>query len=126
MVTLPDGVEVGDVLKMVAVTEDTRAKFANPIEVTVRPWAEHRKGGDTKRRDKNSERAARQGPRTSAPAKHPKIDPVYRDRWEKFKFDEYTAMKMDVEYDDAENEIPSLSHQHGQHAAAKRDQAATL
>ncbi len=106
MVTLPDGIEVGDVLRMTALTEDTRATFKNVIEVYVRPWAEHRKGGDAKRKDKtphDQQGKDRERPRGLGT---PKIDPVYRDRWEKLKFDEYTAMKMDVEYDDAENEIP--------------------
>jgi hypothetical protein len=105
MVTLPDGVEVGDVLAMTAVTKDTRAEFHNKIEVTVRPWAEHQKGGHTRTKKKSpndQEGKNRERPRELAT---PKIDPVYRDRWEKFKFDEYTAMKMDVEYDDADNEI---------------------
>jgi hypothetical protein len=106
MVTLPDGVEVGDALAMTAITADSRATFKNKIEVTVRPWAEHRKGGETKKRDKNPNEQLgkdRERPRQLAT---PKMDPVYRDRWEKFKFDEFTAMKMDVEYDAAENEIP--------------------
>jgi hypothetical protein len=106
MVTLPDGAEVGDILAMSGVTEDTRATFKNAIEVAVRPWAEHRKGGDTKRKNKNpndEQGNDRERPRQLST---PKIDPVYRDRWEKLKFDEHTAMKMDVEYDDAENEIP--------------------
>jgi hypothetical protein len=106
MATLPGGAEVGDVLMMTAVTEDTRATFKNILEVNVKPWAEHRKGGDTKRRDKtpnDQQGHDRERPRQLST---PKIDPVYRDRWEKLKFDEFTAMKMDVEYDDAENEIP--------------------
>ena len=106
MVTLPEGVDVGDVLSMVAVTEDLRATFKNKIEATVRPWAEHNKGGGTKKTDKkpdNKQGDERERPRQLST---PKMDPVYRDRWEKFGFDEYTAMRMDTEYDDAENEIP--------------------
>jgi len=34
------------------------------------------------------------------------MDLVYRDRWEKLKFDEFTGMKMGVEYDDEDKEIP--------------------
>ena len=105
MVTLPDGVEVGDLLMMTAITEDTRASFDNRIEVTVRPWAEHRKGGETKRRDKNpndQQGKDRERPRQLAT---PKMDLVYRDRWEKLKFDEYTAMKVGSEYDAEDNEI---------------------
>jgi hypothetical protein len=106
MVTLPEGVTVGDMLAMTAVAEDTRASFKNKIEVTIKPWAEHRQGGTTKPREKNPNEQQgkdRERPRQLAT---PKIDPVYRDRWETLKFDEYTAMRMDVEYDDADNEIP--------------------
>jgi hypothetical protein len=105
MVTLPEGVNAGDILAMTAITEDTRAAFKNKIDVTVRPWAEHSKGGGTKRKDKkpNEQRGNdRERPRQLST---PKIDPVYRDRWEMLKFDEYTAMRMDVEYDDTDNEI---------------------
>jgi hypothetical protein len=106
MVTLPDGAEVGDLLAMTAVTQDSRATFKNKIEVTVKQWAEHHKAGGTKKKDKNpndQQGKDRERPRQLST---PKIDPVYRDRWEKFKFDEYTAMRMDVEYDDADNEMP--------------------
>ncbi|MCC7050107.1 MAG: hypothetical protein IT562_25615 [Alphaproteobacteria bacterium] len=108
MATLPDGVEVGDIIGFVARTKDTRSEFENRIEVTVKPWAEHREGGkpskDRKAADKTPGRD-REKPRELAT---PKIDPVYRDRWaaQKPAFDEYTAMRMDVEYDAAENEIP--------------------
>ena len=105
MVTLPTGLEVGDVALFVARTKDTRNEFENRAEVTIKPWAEHREPGTrTKERtppDKTPGRD-RERPRELAT---PKIDPVYRDRWEKLKFDEYTAMKMDVEYDGQENEI---------------------
>lgn len=106
MVTLPDGVEVSDVLAMTAVTEDTRATFTNKILVAVRPWAEHRKGGETKKRDNtptDQQGKDRERPRQLST---PKMDLVYRDRWEKLKFDEFTAMKVGVEYDAEENEIP--------------------
>lgn len=106
MATLPDGVEVGDVLALVARTKDTRAEFENKIEVTVRPWSEHRKGGENKNRNRNPSKQQgndRERPRELAT---PKIDPVYRDRWDEVKFDEYAAMKMDTEYDAANNEVP--------------------
>jgi hypothetical protein len=106
MVSLPDGVEVGNVLAMTAVTEDSRATFKNKLDVAVKPWAEHHKGGGTKKKDKRPNEQQgndRERPRQLA---NPRIEPVYRDRWEKFKFDEYTAMRIDYEYDLAENEIP--------------------
>ena len=106
MVTLPDGVEVGDVLDVTAVTQDTRATFKNKISVTVRPWAEHRKGGEVRRREKNP--SDQQGNDRERPRRlsNPIMDLVYRDRWEKLEFDEYTAMKVGVQYDAEENEIP--------------------
>jgi len=106
MATLPDGVEVDDTLSFVARTKDARGEFENKIEVVVRPWAEHRKGGDKKKDKKPPAKTPgndRERPREFTT---PKIDPVYRDRWEATKFDEYTAMKMEVEYDAEENEIP--------------------
>ena len=106
MVTLPDGLAVDDVLMVTAITEDSRATFKNRIEVTVKPSAEHHKGGSTRTREKNPNQQKgndRERPRQFST---PKIDPVYRDRWEKHCFDEHTAMRMDVEYDDANNEVP--------------------
>ena len=105
MVTLPDGVEVGQVVDMCAVITDSRATFKNSLAVTIRPWAEHHKGGSTKRKEKNpndQKGTDRDRPRQLAT---PKMDLVYRDRWEKMKFDEFTAMKMGVEYDDEDKEI---------------------
>ena len=119
MATLPDGVHVGDVLSFVARTKDTRGEFENKIEVTVRPWAEHRKGGGKKNDKKPPAKTHgndRERPRELAT---PKIDPVYRDRWEAMKFDENTAMKMEIEYDRGGERGSSLPHQHGQHAAAQ-------
>jgi hypothetical protein len=106
MVTLPDGVVSGDILPMTAVTKDTRETFLNKISVTVRPWAEHRRGGENKKRDEKPNEESgndRERPRRLST---PKMDLVYRERWAKMKFDEYTAMKMGVEYDAEENEIP--------------------
>jgi hypothetical protein len=106
MVSLPEGVDVGDVLNMTAVTEDSRATFNNKIDVTVRPWAEHNKGGGTKRREKKPNELQGNDRERPRQLSTPRIDPVYRDRWEAHKFDEFTAMKMDVEYDAENNEIP--------------------
>ena len=83
MVTLPDGVEVGDVLGMTTITQDSRATFKNNLSVTVRPWAEHHKGGGTKKKDKNPN--DQKGDDRERPRQHstPKMGLVYRDRWEK-------------------------------------------
>ncbi len=107
--TLPDGAEVGQILSFVARTRDSRSEFESPIAVTVRPPAEHRKGGSKPKKDRKTADKApgkdREKPRELAT---PKIDPVYRDRWagQKPAFDEYTGMRMDVDYDAEENEIP--------------------
>jgi hypothetical protein len=106
MVSLPEGVDVSDVLNMTAITEDSRATFNNKIDVTVRPWAEHNKGGGTKQREKKPNEQQGNDRERPRQLSTPRIDPVYRDRWEAHKFDEFTAMKMDVEYDAENNEIP--------------------
>ena len=108
MATLPDGVEVGDVVGFVARTKDTRSEFENRVDVTIRPWAEHREGSKSNKDRKAADKTPgkdREKPRELAT---PKMDPVYRDRWaaQKPAFDEFTAMRMDVEYDAEENEIP--------------------
>jgi hypothetical protein len=106
MATLPDSAEAGDVIRFTARTKDTRSEFENCADVTVRPWAEHREGGkkpkDQKPPSKNPGKD-RERPRELAT---PKIVRVYRDQWAEMKFDEYTAMKMEIEYDAADNEIP--------------------
>jgi len=106
--TLPDGVQVGDVISFIARTRDTRSEFENRINVIIRAQAEHREGGKPTREKKIAEKKSgkdREKPRELAT---PRIDPVYRDRWAEQKpiFDEYTAMQMEVEYDAEENEIP--------------------
>ncbi|MDO8874891.1 MAG: hypothetical protein Q8M24_01980 [Pseudolabrys sp.] len=108
MVTLPDGVGPGDALAMTAATKDTRAEFVTKLDVTVRPWSEHRKGGETKRRDKNPNKEPGKDREKPRELSTPKIDPVYRDRWESLKFDENSAMRMDIEYaeDGSDTEIP--------------------
>lgn len=106
MVTLPNEVEVGNVVLFVARTNDTRSEFENRAEVTIKPCAEHHESGHRTKERTAPDKAQgkdRERPRELAT---PKIDPVYRDRWEKLKFDEYTAMKMESDYDDQENEIP--------------------
>jgi hypothetical protein len=107
--TLPDVVEIGKVLGFIARTKDSRSEFESRISVTVRPPAEHREGGSNPKKDRKTADKTpgkdREKPRELAT---PKIDPVYRDRWaeQKPRFDEYTGMRMDVEYDADENEIP--------------------
>lgn len=106
MVTLPDRVDVGDLLHMTAVAEDSRATFNNKIDVTIKPWAEHHKGGSTNRREKKPDKQQGNDRERPRQLSTPRIDPIYRDRWEAHQFDEFTAMKMDVEYDEENNEIP--------------------
>ena len=106
MATLPDDGEVGNVISFVTRITDTRSEFENRIEVTIKPWAEHREGGKKPKDRKppgTTQGNDRERPRELTT---PKIDPVYRDRWAESKFDEYTAMKMDTEYDADDNEIP--------------------
>src|SRR5207249_3646302 len=104
MVTLPDGVEVGAVQKFLARTKDTRSDFQNRIDATVRPWSEHREGGK-KREDRKpptrSDGKERERPQEFA---MPKIEPIYKELWTKFGFDEHTAMQVGIFYDDANEE----------------------
>ena len=103
-VTLPDSVQVDDTMSLIARITDTRNKFENPIEVTIKPWAEHQEGSKKHKDRKSPTRTQgddRERPRELAT---PKIDTVYRDRWEAVKFDEYTAMKLETEYDTVDNE----------------------
>jgi hypothetical protein len=111
MATLPDDVEVGQVRRFIARTEDTRSKFENRIDVTIRPQAEHREGGNRPRKERRTPSRTpgkdREKPRELAT---PRIVPVYRDRWAEQRpaFDEYTGMRMEVEYDGDDNEIPTF------------------
>lgn len=106
MATLPPGVDVGDVALFIACTKDTRNEFENRVAVTIKPWAEHRESGKPTKERPPADKARgkdRERPRELAT---PRIDPVYRDRWEELKFDENMAMKMETEYDGQENAIP--------------------
>lgn len=108
MVTLPDDIEVGDMLELTAWAKDTRSEFENRIDVTIKPASEHREGGKSPKEKKppsSNPGNDRDKPRQLAT---PRIEPVYRDRWEEQSppFDEYTAMRMGWEYDAADNEIP--------------------
>lgn len=107
MATLPDGVEVGQVIGFIARVKDTRSEFENRIHVTIKAWAEQREG--RKRTDDRKTPDKTQGKEREKPRElsTPKIDPVYRDRWaaQRPPFDEFTAMRMDVEYDKADNEV---------------------
>ncbi len=105
--TLPDGVEVGDVVAFVAQVKDTRSGFENCIDVTIKPWAEHRKGGKPITDRKNPDKTQGKDREKPHELAMPRIDPVYKDGWaaQRPPFDEYTAMQMEVEYDEAENEV---------------------
>jgi hypothetical protein len=105
--TLPDSVQVGDVVTCIARTKDSRSEFINKVDVTVKPAAPTHKGGSqTKDRKPPTQKPGkdRELPRQLAT---PRIVPVYRDTWSQQKppFDEFTAMQLDVEYDAENNEI---------------------
>jgi hypothetical protein len=96
MASLPEGVEVGDVLTYIARVEDTRASFENRIEVTVKPPAKpHRGGGGDRKPPQQKPGQDREIPRQLAT---PRIERVYRDQWEAQTrpFDEFTAMRVEV------------------------------
>ncbi len=108
MATLPDDVNVGDVVGFIARTKDTRTEFENRLRVTILSPAEHRDSGKPNKERKTADKGAGKDREKPLELSTPKIDPVYRDRWvdQKPVFDEYTAMRMDIEYDAEENEIP--------------------
>ena len=94
--SLPDDVEVGDVLTYIARVEDTRATFENRIEVLVKPPAEHQGGGQGERKPPQPKPGQeREIPRQLAT---PHIERVYRDQWEAQApaFNEFTALRVEV------------------------------
>jgi hypothetical protein len=105
MANLPDDADVGDVITIVARTEDPHRNFENAIEVTVKPVAEtHSGGGGQRKPPQNKPGNDRDAPRQLST---PKIERVFREDWEKQKppFDEFTAMRVEViGYDADENE----------------------
>jgi hypothetical protein len=107
MVTLPDEVEVGEIVGFVARVKDTRSEFENRIEVTIKPRAEHHEGGKRRRDRSTPDKTPGKDREKPRQLTTPKIVPVYRDKWalQKPPFDEFTAMRMETEYDDADNDV---------------------
>lgn len=108
MASLPGSVQEGDVVSFVARVRDTRGEFANPLRVTVRPWAEHQESGSRKKDRKSADKkdgSEREKPQQLAT---PRMIRVFKEEWEAQTppFDEHTAMRMESEYDAADNEIP--------------------
>lgn len=105
MASLPDDVEVGDVLTYIARVEDTRGSFENRIEVTVKPPEEHHGGGQGERKPPQPKPGhEREIPRQLAT---PHIERVNREQWgaQRPPFNELTAMRVGVTYDADENEV---------------------
>jgi hypothetical protein len=106
MANLPDDTEVGDVIKLIAQTDDPHSNFENVIEATVKPATETQSGGGgTRKPPQKNPGNDREAPRQlSTPA----IKRVFREEWEAQNppFTEWTAMRVDVAgYDAEENEI---------------------
>ncbi|WP_407167925.1 hypothetical protein [Bradyrhizobium sp. ORS 111] len=103
---LPDDCEIGDVIKLIARTDDTQRSFESVVEATVKPPAESHGGGSGERKPpQNKPGHDREAPRQLS---RPKIERVFREDWEKQKppFDEFTGMRAEViGYDESENEI---------------------
>jgi hypothetical protein len=96
MASLPEDIEVGDLLTYIGHVEDTRASFENRVEVTVKPAAEHHGGGHGERKPPQPKPGhEREIPRQLAT---PHIERVYREQWEGQNppFDEFTAMRVEV------------------------------
>lgn len=93
MVDLPSGASVGDEIEFIARTHDAHRLFENHIMVTIQPKAEkHRGGGGERNPPKDKEGAERERP---SELESPNIKRVYREDWEKERFDEFTAMKIE-------------------------------
>jgi hypothetical protein len=106
MANLPDDAEIGDVIKLIARTDDPHSAFENVIEATVKPATETQPGGGgTRKPPQNKPGNDREAPRQlSTPA----IKRVFREEWESQTppFNEWTAMRVEVAgYDADENEI---------------------
>jgi hypothetical protein len=85
--------------------KDTRNEFNCRLEVRVRPEASTKAGGEVKNKSQSPSQARGSDRERSRELAAPKIDPVYRDRWDALDFNEFTAMKIGTEYDDAENDV---------------------
>ena len=93
MANLPDVVNVGDEIELVARTKDANSLFENQIKVIVKPISDSTDGGgggrkppttkDGKKRERPNELEA------------PRIQRVYRKDWEKEGFNEFTAMRVE-------------------------------
>ena len=103
---LPEECEVGDVVKLIARTDDPQRTFENIFEVAVKTAVEPHSGGSGERKPPQHKPGNdREVPRQLS---RPKITRVFREEWDKQKpvFDEFTAMRAEVVgYDDQENEI---------------------
>jgi hypothetical protein len=105
-VNLPDDAEVGDVISLIARTNDPHKSFESLVEATVKPPQESHHGGSGSRKPpQNNPGNDREAPRQLST---PEIKRVFREEWgnQSPAFDEFTALRVDVSgYDATENEI---------------------
>lgn len=95
-VTLPDDVEIGEVISFVATVQDSRASFDNNVEAKIREEAQPAKGGTGKpRTPSNKPGGDREAPTQLA---SPNIERIYISDWEHQNppFDESTAMRIEA------------------------------
>lgn len=106
MANLPDDFDVGDVVMLIARTDDPHRNFESAIEATVKPPADTQSGGGGNRKPpQKTPGTDREAPRQLST---PEIKRVFREDWYKQSppFDEWTGMRVDVAgYDSEENEI---------------------
>ncbi len=92
MANLPDTVNVGDEIELIARTRDASNLFENWIKVLVKPKSANTGGGDGERKPPTK----RDGKKRERPneLEAPEIDRIYRKDWEEEGFDEFTAMQV--------------------------------
>ena len=97
MLELPGNPNIGEEIEFIACVRGAHDPFENRILVTVGDKAKKRQNGGDGRRHPPASRdgSERERPSSVSP---PKIKEVYRDDWDSARFDEATAMKMEVGY----------------------------
>lgn len=96
MASLPEEVQVGDILSFAAHVDDSRSSFDNMIQATVKPAVTSQGGGGGERKPPQPKPGSeREAPQQLA---MPRIDRIYREEWasQTPPFDEFTAMAIEV------------------------------
>lgn len=106
-VSLPEGVAVGDVVRLRFRAHDANGSYEDEAHLAVAPEAVKREGRPTRPRQPGERR---DGPGAPAPSglSAPRIERVFKEDWAEHGFDEHVAMRVRTvgyEEDDAERPI---------------------